>query len=338
MKHRTNIKDVASKLNYSISTISRAFNDKYDINPETKKIILECAKEMGYTPNPIARNLPQNKSFLVGVVVPEFINDFFPKVIMGIQSIMSKEGYQVLIMSSHESAKDELEIVKTLETNMVDGIIISLTHETCNVSYYQEMLERDFPIVQFNRVNYKLSTSKVVFEDYLWAMYATEHLIEEGCRKIYHFSGPNNLIISQQRKKGYTDALKKHSLPCEDNMIFETGLFIEDGEKMARILIEKKDIPDAIFCFNDPTAIGAIKEFKNSGMKIPEDVAFVGFSESNMDTHLTPTLTSVSQPTHEIGETAARLLLEQIKAKNTKLNQIITLGGQLNIRESSLRR
>jgi DNA-binding LacI/PurR family transcriptional regulator len=336
MKHIT-IKDVAKKLNLSISTISRAFNDKYDIHPNTKELILKTANEMGYSPNPMAQRLTLNKSYVIGVIVPEFINDFFPKAIKGMQRVIKEAGYQMLIMSSNEQVKEELENVKILERNMVDGIIISLTQETRDITYYQKVIE-NIPMVQFNRVSQKLETPKVIFDDYSWSMFVTEHLISQGYKNIYHFSGPENLIITQNRKKGFIDALKKHKICHSTKNIIETGIFIEDGRRIMHELLEKKiELPDAIFCFNDPLAIGAIEELKDNGFKVPKDIAFVGFTESLIAMHMSPTLTSVEQPTEEIGETAARLLLKQIKDNIPTMPQTIILNGKINVRESSLK-
>lgn len=336
MKHVT-IKDVAKALNVSISTISRAFNDKYDIHPDTKNMILEKAKEMGYSPNPIAQRLTQHKSSLIGVVVPEFVNAFFPKIIMAIQRVMDENGYQVLIMSSEESAGKELKNIRTLEKDMVDGLIISLTQETRDVSYFQHLLNKNIPIVQFNRVSQKLATPKIILDDTTSASYATEHLVQQGYRRIYHLSGPNNLIISHNRIKGFTETLKKYGLSATENKIIEAGIFIEDGKKIATRLIENGDIPEALFCFNDPVAIGAMEVFKAHNFRIPEDIAFMGFTESRIATHLTPALSSVEQPTDEFGKIAARSLLDIINEKNHISDKTIILSGKLNIRASSIR-
>lgn len=333
MKNLT-IKEFSKIINVSISTISRAFNDKYDIHPDTKKMILEKAEELGYRPNPIAQRLIQHQSKMIGVVVPEFVNAFFPKVIMGIQSVVEKAGYQVLIMSSNESAKKELENVKALERNLIDGLIISLTKETRDISYFKILQSKNVPIVQFNRVNQKLDTPKIIFDDYTWAFKATEHLISEGYNNIYHFSGPQSLILSHSRARGYIDAMKKYGLPYDDNIV-EAGIFIEDGIETAKNLINKKIIPDAVFCFNDPVAIGAMECFKDNGFCVPNDIAFVGFTESRIAMHMTPSLTSVEQPSTEIGEMAASILLNMIENKFITDDRIITLNGVLNIRESS---
>lgn len=336
MKHVT-IKDVAKKLNCSVSTISRAFNDKYDIRKETRDHILETAKEMGYSPNPMAKSLLKQCSNQIGVVVPEFINAFFPEVIIGIQEVFINKGYQVLIMQSNESHITELENIKTLENNMVDGMIISLSLETKNVDYYKDLIKQGFPLVFFNRVSNELETSKVLFDDYKWAFFATEHLIYQGYKKIFHLGGPDGLVISQNRKNGFIDALRKHKIPFDESSIIETGFMISDGERIMEKLIIENNLPEAIFAVNDPSAIGAMKMLKKHGYKIPEDVALLGFTESKLAELIDPPLTSVAQPTKEIGRTAAKLLLEQIESKGIFIPQTVILNGRLNVRESSMK-
>ncbi len=331
---KTSIKDVAKKLNCSISTVSRAFNDKYGIHADTKELILKTAKEMGYSPNPIARNLSQKKSYLIGVIVPEFINTYFPLVIKGMQNALKESGYQLLIMSSNEQAKEELENAKTLEQNLVDGIMISFVQEAHDVSYFQELNKR-IPIIQFNRINQKLNTSKVVFHDYIWACKATEHLIEQGFKKIFYLCGPCSLIVSHSRKKGFIDTMKKYGLNY-DNCCFEAGIFIEDGSRIAQKLIDDNRIPEAVFCFNDPVAIGAMETFRKNGIQIPQNIAIVGFTESCIAAHTTPSLTSVEQPAIMIGETTARQLLKEIESSQRPEPQTFLLNGKVNIRESSI--
>ena len=336
MKHIT-IKDVARRLNCSVSTISRAFNDKYDIRKETRDLILATAKEMGYSPNPIAKSLLKQCSNQIGVVVPEFINSFFPEVIIGIQEVFIKKGYQVLIMQSNESYDNEIENVKAMEKNMVDGLIISLSLETKNVDYYKDLVNQGFPLVLFNRVSNDLNTHKVVIDDYKWAFFATEHLIYQGYKKIVHFSGPQSLSFSKNRIKGFVDAHKKHKMILEEASILETGLMISDGEREMEKLINAGNLPDAVFAVNDPTAIGAMKMLKKYGFKIPGDVALVGFTETKLAELIDPPLTSVAQPTKDIGRTAAMLLLEQIESKGIFVPQTVVLNGRLNVRESSMR-
>lgn len=334
MKHVT-IKDVARQLNVSISTVSRAFNDKYDIRQETRQRILRVAQEMGYRPNPIARKLIQQKTFNVGVVVPEFVNSYFPEVIIGIQEVLIEKGYQVLVMQSGECYTTELKNVKTLEENMVDGMIISLCREVHNNDHYLPMLEKGYPLVFFNRVDEKIPASKVIFDDFKWSYFATEHLVKQGYRKIFHFSGYQHLNLSQNRIRGFRKALDKFRIPYSDAHIIETGFFMEEGQRVMERLIAEGNLPEAIFAANDPTAIGAMKAIKQAGLRIPADIALVGFSESQLAEVVEPALTSVIQPTFEIGKTAANLLLRQIQADGFAPAETVVLDGQLNVRASS---
>jgi LacI family transcriptional regulator len=336
MKHVT-IKDIAKELNLAISTISRAFNDKYDIRTETRQLILDKAREMGYRPNPFARNLLQQKSMNIGIVIPEFIGSFFPEVIIGAQEVLFKHGYQALITQSNECCNTEIENVKLLEKNMVDGLIISLTHETEDIGYYKELISSGLPIVFFNRVSDQIETSKVLFDDYKWAFFATEHLIYQGYKKIFHLAGPAHLSLSKNRILGFQNAHKKHRLDIPAGHIIPSDFMIEDGQRVAKEIIENGNIPDAIFAAGDLAAIGAMKVFKKNGYRIPEDIAFVGFSEQTLARHVDPPLTSVAQPTFEIGRTAAKLLVAQIENKGVFVPQTITLSGKLNIRSSSMR-
>lgn len=334
----TTIKDIARVLNVSVATVSRAFNDKYDVKKETRDIILKTAKEMGYRPNPIARKLLQKHSFNIGVIVPEFINSFFPEVIIGIQEVFFEKGYQVIIMQSNENAELELKNLTSMEDNMVEGLLISLSKETKSIAYLEQLAKEKFPIVLFNRVNDALPVSKVVFNDYKWALFATEHLIEQGCKNIFHLSGPPHLKLMQDRINGFKRALEKYKLPCGNERIVETGIFIEDGERAMEKLIQSGPLPDAIFATNDPTAIGAIKALKRYNYKIPDDVAVVGFSNSKMADIIEPALTSVEQPTTEMGRAAAQLLLTHITSSAPNSPSMLAMDGKLIIRESSLKR
>ncbi|MCK0158295.1 LacI family transcriptional regulator [Cellulophaga sp. F20128] len=338
MKHVT-IKDVAKKLNVSISSVSRAFNDKYDIKKETKELILKTAEEMGYFPNPIAKNLSQKRTYTIGVVVPEFINEFYSEIIIAIQEVLMPKGYQVLIMQSNENDEQELKNVTTLIHHMVDGLIIAPTMQkhNINMNYYLNQYKKGQPIVFMSRVNDSLMASKVLFDNKKWSFFATEHLIRQGYKKIYHLSGYKDLCVSIDRVEGFKKAMNKHKIEKENYKVIETGLLSIEGMEAIENLIYKHDIPDAFFCVNDLVAIGAIKTLKNNGYQVPEDVAIIGFTETQMAKHITPQLSSVKQPTTEIGKKAAELLLKQIE-KISVDNETVVLNGVLNIRDSSVRK
>ena len=338
-KHRVTIKELAKELKISTSTVSRALGDKWDVNPETRKAVLELAEKWNYRPNPISLSLKQQQTMTIGVVIPEFMNTFFPEVIIGIQSTLEAEGYSILISQSNESSEKELKNIKNLEARLVDGFIISLTGVSVNTEYLQKLLDRNTPLVLFNRVCDSLDSPRVVINDYKWAFEAVEHLIDQGFKKIVHLAGPDNLQLSRQRKKGYIDALQKHNFPVEDKFIIPCGLVMEKDVLAAHRILEMEEKPDAIFAVNDPVAIGAMKTLQKNGVNIPKDMGVVGFSESQMAMIVEPNLTSVEQPTFEMGKIAAELLLEQLKNKKDEavLNKCITLNARLNIRESSLR-
>lgn len=337
-KHVT-IKDLAKALGISTSTVSRALADTWDVKRETRDKVLAMAQEMNYHPNLNAKNLQNKSSGTIGVIIPEFINGFFPNVIMGIQEVLHKENYWVLIAQSNESMEQERENLRLLEEKMVEGIIISVTNEGGNEDHYKHIMDAGTPIVFFNRVCEDVDAPKVVIDDVKMAEAAVEHLIETGHKRIVHLAGPGNMLITAKRIEGYKNTMQKHGIVIDESSIVPSGIFISDGmTTMERILKESNPLPDALFCFNDPVAIGAMKILKNAGMRIPEEIAIVGFSEDVMATIVEPQLTTVLQPMKEMGRRAAKLMLEQIRQEKPVPPRTIVLDAQLNIRESSTRR
>ncbi|MDR2626847.1 MAG: LacI family transcriptional regulator [Dysgonamonadaceae bacterium] len=334
---RITIKDIARELKISTSTVSRALADKWDVNPETRKAVLELAGQWNYHPNPISLSLKKRQSMTIGVIIPEFVNAFFPEVIIGIESVLVPKGYQILICQSNESYKNELNNLKALEDKMVDGFIVSVSKETKNTDYFGHLIENNFPIVFFNRICEGLNASAVVIDDYKWAFLAVEHLIQQGRKRIAHLAGQDNLLVATRRKQGYLDALGKYGLPVDEHLIIPCGLIMERGILGGYRILEMQEGPDAIFAVNDPVAIGAMKVLQKHGIRIPEDIAVVGFTESQMATIIEPNLTTVEQPTFEMGKSAAELLLQQIKNKQdeTWTTKTLVLEAKLNIRESS---
>lgn len=334
MKH-ISIKDLARELNMSPSTVSRAFNDKYDIKEETKLRVLAKAKEMGYRPNPIAKKLKQQCSMNIGVVIPEFESSFFPEVIIGIQDVLSELGYQVLIMQSNTDHETERRNVETLYDNMVDGVIISMASDSTNVEYYQELIDGGFPMVFFNRVGENLNANKVVFDDYKWSFFATEHLIYQGYKDIQVFAGRPDQSFSKNRVAGFSAAMKKHHLDIKKE-IQVPNLSIKTAEKVMEEYLDNGGKCDAIFAVNDPTAVGIMKALKKRGINIPDDIGVIGFTETALGVAVEPELSTVKQPTHDMGRTVARLLLHQIK-DNHRTPQSVVMEGKLKIKGSSVR-
>ncbi len=339
IKPRITIKDIARELKISTSTVSRALADRWDVNPETRKAVLQLAHKLQYKPNPVSLSLKQKHTNFIGVIIPEFINSFFPEVIMGIESVLNSEGYQIILSQSNETPENELNNLRAFEAKMVDGFIVSVTGQVDHIDYYQYLLDNNFPLVFFNRVCQNINAAHVIIDDVKWAFKAVEHLILQGCKRIVHMAGPDTLDVAKKRKQGYLDALAKYGIPFNENLIIPCGIMMERGIMGAYQILEMNPLPDGIFAINDPTAIGAMKTLQKHGIRIPEDIAVVGFTDSKMALIIEPNLTSVEQPTFEMGKVSAELLLEQINNKDDekKIPKTIVLDAKLNIRKSSCR-
>lgn len=335
MSKRVTIKDIAQILNISTSTVSRALADRWDVNPETRKAVLEVSEQLNYRPNPISLSLRKQQTFTIGVVLPEFVNSYFAEVMIGIQSVLSEKGYNILVAQSNETFTTEAKNIDLFEKNMVDGFIISVTKDSENISVYERLIDKEIPLVFFNRVPENLTASKVIIDDRKWGYKATEHLILQGCKRIAHFTGRDNLSVSHNRKLGYLDALRDYNMLIDEKLIIECGVLMEKGVIGALNLLKLPELPDGLFVVTDPVAIGAMKTLMKHGIRIPQDIAVAGFTESPLATIIEPNLTSVQQPTYEIGVKAAELLLSQITDIHP-IAQTVILDATLNIRESSL--
>ncbi len=336
-KHAT-IKDIAKKLGVSTSTVSRALSDSWEIKKETRDLVLKAAAELNYHPNPMAIGLVTKKSHTIGLCVPELVHSFFPKIITGMQRALSEAGYTILITTSDESYETERKNLLLLKQNLVDGILISTTSESHrNAALYDEILGSGTPIVFFNRVCSKINAPKVIIDDTKMAHMAVEHLIRQGYGKIVHMAGPRDLDLTKLRMEGFLSAMKEFGRTVDESSVIDTGMFIDDGAREMEKLIRSGAKPDAIFAFNDPVAIGAMKTAKKFGLEIPRDIAFVGFSESKSALIVEPALTSVAQPLSQMGEVAAKCILDKINGRAETYPATVVLEAALNVRESSVR-
>jgi Transcriptional regulators len=330
---KTTIKEIASALGLSIATVSRALNGSYEIHPETKEKILAKARELHYKPNIQARNLLKRRNNMIGVVVPEFITFFFPEIIIGIQEVVNKHGYQVLICQSNESSFLERKNVEMLEDSMVEGLIVSVTKDSKNLDLYERLIQDRMPMVFVNRVLPQLSANQVVIDDRRWAFQMVEHLIKCGYKRIAHLAGNPDLSVTKERLQGYLDALTAYGIPVQEQLIMHVGIQQDRAKSGIDYLLVLKERPDAIFAVNDPIAVGCMLELRKRGLRVPEDLAVAGFSESPIGKIME--LTSVSQPTFEIGKIAAEMLLKQIENYDLPVETIV-LEAKLNIRNSTL--
>ena len=327
--------DIAIKLNVSISTVSRALRNAPDINPETKKAVLDLAHQLDYQPNTIATSLRKNKTDIIGVMVPEFVHAFFPSIILGIQEVANAAGYKVMVMQSGESLEIEKHNLQAMVSSRVDGLILAITRETNDYEHIISAQRKGLPIVFFNRVVDELQGSKVMVDDYKGAYIAVQHLIQTGCRRIAHLAGPENMTIGRNRLNGYLDALKAHQVPIEDELIMHCDFVDGRARACTQTLLALENRPDALFAVNDPTAIEALICIRENGLSIPDDIALAGFSNAPHGAFVTPSLTSVVQPIHEIGGLAAQLLLRQIKAPQQFIPETHVLDTTLVIRQST---
>lgn len=341
--NQVTIKDIARELGISPSTVSRALKDHPDISPDTKKAVNELAEKLNYQPNIVALSLRQSKTNTIGVIIPEIVHFFFSTVISGIEDVAYSAGYNVILAQSNESQTREISDIKALFNSRVDGMLMSVSRETTNFDHIESMLAKGVPIVFFDRVYDTGQASKIIVDDFTGAKEATLHLIDQGCKRIAHIEGPPNLEISKQRLEGYKEALKEHNMTFNKELvaICPSGT-IEEGKKATEKLLSLKNPPDAIFATNDPAAMGAMQAIKAKGLKMPTDVALVGFSNWFFSSLMDPPLSSVDQPGFEMGQEAAKLLIRQIE-KQEKDDEDITpetkiLKTRLIIRESSLKK
>lgn len=310
------IKDLAKALNLSASTVSRALRDHPDISPLTKKRVTDLAQQLDYHPDTIAQSLQNKKTKTIGVLVPEIKQPFFASVINGIEEIAYDAGYTIIVCQSNESYEREVLYTRTLGSHRVAGLLVSLSQTTLNLDHFKILQRREVPIVFFDRVSNKIKASKVVVDDYQGAFDVVEHLVKRGYQRIAHLAGPENLSISKFRLKGYRDALKKGNLPFKKELVVYGGLDDTDGVVGFQKLLQLKHLPDAIFAVNDPVATGAFVTIKEHGLKIPADIALTGFSNTNISGLLEPPLTTVEQPSYEMGKSVVQMLLEQIDSED----------------------
>lgn len=330
------IKEIARLLGVSKSTVSRALRDSSEISDATKAKVLELALQLNYSPNPIAISLLSNKTKTIGILVPKIDNPFFSTAIAGAEEYAYNRGYHVMIYQSHESYEREVLNVKHLGIRRADGLLVSVSSQTSQYDHFKELQAQGIPVVFFDRVPDEVNTHKVIVDDYRGSFEATEHLIQQGCRKIAHVSGPLNLAICRNRLNGYKDALRKYDLPTPDEWVLSCEFSMEEGTERGYQLMEQQNKPDGIFAASDRIGLGVHVALRQLGYKIPEDVALIGFSDLSISALIEPALSTVRQPSFEMGHQAAALLFALIETKNTPESfETRVLTSDLIVRNSS---
>lgn len=309
------IKDIARTLNISASTVSRALNNHPSIKKETKSRVKRTAKKMDYRPNLLARSLFMQKTNTVGVIVPGITNHFFSAIITGIQDVTKDSRFNILIGQSNECHKEEAEIINNMVKMRVEGILISPTSSTKNITQFRKLQKSQIPVVVFDRDCPSLKSDKVLVDDYHGAFQAVDYLIKSGCKRVAHLGGPLNLSITEHRLQGYLDALKKNGLRAQKKYIAHTTSYnYEDGIEPSKTLLQQRMRPDGIFAANDCIAISAMHSARKMDLRIPQDVSIIGFDDEPHSSYFKPALSTIWQPTYSIGMLAMRILLKRIES------------------------
>lgn len=336
MKRQITIKDIAEKLGLSTSTVSRALKDHPDISPQTRTVVKELATLLGYRPNRIALNLRNNSTHTIGLIIPEIEHNFFSAIINGVDEIAYKNDYSVMVFQSNESYKREVINTHAVLTNRVDGVLVSFSKETRDFSHFKKLIDNEIPVVFFDRVTNELHTDQIIADDYHGAFVAVNHLIEKGCRSIAHFAAPQHLDIGKNRLLGYHDALLKHNILYDPNLVLLADTY-ETARRTALEILKRPDHPTGFFAVNDMAAIAIIKAARQLGIKVPEEIKVVGFENSRSAAISEPELTTVDQFGFELGREACTVLLKRIEEENKENFKPIkkSIKTKLIVRNSS---
>ncbi|HQW85293.1 MAG TPA: LacI family DNA-binding transcriptional regulator [Ferruginibacter sp.] len=328
------IKDIARQLNISVSTVSRAIRDAKDVNKETKQAVLNLVEKLNYQPNQLALSLRNKQTHTIGVIVPN-LDYVLSMMVRGIDEVALEAGYTVMICQSNESFGREILNTRRLLESLVDGFIISVSSETKNFDHIKKIQEKEIPMVVFDRVTTHLKAPSVRIDNEDGGFQATEHLIEQGYKRIAILAGPKNLDISNKRMEGYISALKKHKIKPDTSLIMHCDFNQDYAYFATEELLSMKKRPDAIFTISDRMAIGAMLAIKKKGLTMPEDIGLVGFNDEPILNLVSPTISSVEQPFFELGKTTAKLFIECMHNKEDMSHVEKVLKTKLHIRESS---
>lgn len=310
-KTQITIKDIARALDISASTVSRALKNHPDISQHTKDAVNAYAKEFNYKPNTLALSLRMSKNNTIGVIVPEIVHYFFSSILSGIEQVANAEGFNVILCQSDENYEKEVRNTKALIATRVSGVLASLAKHTTNYDHFEEVLDSDIPLVFFDRICIGLNTDRVVVDDYAGAFQAVEYLIQTGCKRIAFYSSPLHLEISKNRKNGYADALRKYGMQVDESLIKVCDTR-EEAIIITPEILDRPDRPDGFFAINDHCAAGILYACKLAKLRVPDDVAIMGFSDGELAKACDPMLSTVEQHGYDIGKHAAKLLIDKI--------------------------
>ncbi|OHX68513.1 LacI family DNA-binding transcriptional regulator [Flammeovirga pacifica] len=331
-KDRVTIKDIAKELGVTPTTVSRALNGGERISEKTKNKVISLAKKWNYRPNIIARNLQNQTSKTVGVIIPEFNHNFFSMMLHGVEEKIRELGFQLMIGSSGRNYDQEKSTCFKMSDAKVDGLLIALSKDMKDYSYLQQIRDEGTPIVLLDRICEDIDTSVVITDDFQGASQAVDYLLSLGHQKILHVKGENGISTTFNRYMGYVEALKRKKIPIDQNLILTSEDEIELKKQLISIF-NQKDHPTAIFAFSDYLAFIIMETLKSIGLEIPKDVSIIGYADEPISTYTSPKLSTVKQPSFEMGKKAVELLFDYQKEEKY---QHVILKTKLIIRESTL--
>ncbi len=333
------IKDIGKALGLSTSTVSRALRGSYEISSETKKLVLEYAEKINYRPNPVALSLKGRRNCSIGVIVSEIANNFFSQAINGIESIAYNRGYHIIISQSHESYEREVVNIHHLASRSVDGLLVSLSSETKDLSHLIGLHDKGLPIVFFDRITNEINTYKVIADNHKAAFDATTHLIKKGYKRIAHITNAVNLSITRERLEGYKTALTENNMTFSEKYVQycnHGGMVSEEIEEALKRLMSQKHKPDAVVTASDRITTCLMSAAKKIKLKVPEELAIVGFTNTNIPELFNPPITTIRQPAFEMGQVATELLIKIIESKRPVTEfETKVLDTELTVRESA---
>lgn len=332
-QHRVSLKDLAAQLGVSIATVSRALRNSHEVGEELRVKVQKLAKELNYRPNPFAQSLRSEAPKVIGVVVPNLVTHYYSAVLDGIEDYASKEGYSVIAINSHEDYLKEERAIDNFINMHVEGIIACLSQDTVDYSHFEEIHKMGIPLVFFARTCLPELFSQVVANGAEAAEQATLHLIDTGSKRVAFLGGPNHLDMVRRRKHGYLEALKQRQLPIDRDIIICDKIDFECSREAALKILSSDNRPDAILAFNDIVTYAAFDAIKTLGLKIPEDVAIIGFTDTDASAFVTPKLSSIEDQSHKTGAVACELLMRIIGGDQKIYKEIVPMI--LKIRESS---
>jgi len=333
---RASISDIAKELSLAVSTVSRALSGHSRISESTRKRVWKLAEQLNYQPNHLAAALRKGRSNTLGVIVPHIDGHFFALVMKGVEAVANKAGFNVMLCQSNEDHVHEAKNIETLINAQVDGILVSLARTTRDFKHFEKVRKRGIPLVFFDRILEGVDVSAVVLDDYQGGYQSVKHLLDQGCRRIAHFGGPQHLNIYKNRYLGYCQALRDHGIAVADELVLFGDMALEDGIRGMKQLLALPQRPDAVFSASDFSIVGALQVLKERKLRIPYDMALAGFSNETFTSLTEPMLTSVDQHCEEMGRAAMRLLLEMVQERTRQLSpRKIVLQPQLLPRESS---